>query len=123
MNDVNIKGPDYSMARNSSYIGEDSGRGRYRVLNPKVLARFPKNDRPYKNFPGLIADFFFNERETVYTHAEKEEYLASQENGVDGSYEFIENKKQLWSEIFATTHIFFEDLVDVQASLSSWKVL
>ena len=115
MSDVNTKGSDYQIARNSSYIDSNynESRGRYRVLNPRVLARFPKTDRPNKNFPGLIADFFFNERETVFTYAEKEEYLASQENGPDGSYEFIETKQQLGSQIFATTHIFFEDLADV----------
>ena len=59
-----VQGGEYnqSLDRQSTFISGiwQESKGKYRVLHPKVLARFPKQERADKLFPRSVNDYFFD---------------------------------------------------------------
>ena len=121
-NGFHSKGTEYDeRIRETDFAGPGDGlvwiqsQGRYRVLEPKVLARFPKQDRNDKLFPTCFHDYFFEQRETVHSPEQVSEYERSQEN--EEAYESIGLKDIRGRHRYVTTHVFFEDLANIQANL------
>ena len=72
-----VQGGEYTqpLGRQSSFNGAiwQESKGKYRVLHPSVLARFPKQERADKLFPRGVDDFFFDQMERVYTKDQVEQ--------------------------------------------------
>ena len=77
-----------------------------------MLARFPKHDRADKLFPSRFHDYFFDQRETVYTREEAED-CEREEWGNKDAYESIGLKDIRGRHRYVTTHMFFEDLSSI----------
>lgn len=73
--DTHVVGSEYDDTMNSFIGGQteapgvlyEESKGRYRVLYPSVIARFPQTDRHATEFPFCVDDYFFDGRETVIT--------------------------------------------------------
>lgn len=72
-NNFHEKGTEYDERVRETEFCENDGfiwvqsQGKFRVLEPRILSRFPKHDRIEKLFPMSFQDYFFEQMETVYT--------------------------------------------------------
>ena len=86
-------------------------KGRYRVLTPSVLERFPQIDRHKLDFPAYIHDYFFSARETVLSSQTVSQLL--QGNETDEGFQSHGYSDMHARHGYITTHIFYEDLRNI----------
>ena len=124
----NKQGNDMALQRTSTMEGSAfkrnfvASQGVYRILEPSVLASFPKQNRGDFSFPRCIDDFFFRTKEKVYTAEQVSQFIAELDGeDLDNHYECLEILDNHGRARFVTTHLFFEDLADVQVHISKYQ--
>ena len=127
LEDEHFKGSEYYA---DGKVPHAESRGFYRVLKPSVLERFPQIDRHKIDFPAYVHDYFFRDsmkghKETVLTRQQMEEEkraeieILTQQGQTDPeegyqSHAYVDMHAR---HAYITTHIFYEDLRNMQDSL------
>ena len=122
LNEEHVKGVEYISKEEQAklLLPPQESKGAYRVLKPSVLERFPQMDRHKIDFPAYVHDYFFGARETVLSHKQMEDALHSQHlhgKDPDESYQGHGYTDMHARHSYITTHMFYEDLRNLQDSL------